>query len=223
MMRTLLFCTSWSDSQERWRTIYGRWIDYYAAGQGPLAFDHAFLIDDASPLLPDDPRVSVIQEGDWPEVLPRIGLYRFSQRLGRGGKYVYPGWWRSYFFSIDLARRYGFDKVVHVECDAFVLSRRLADHLNALDADWTALFCPRYVCAETAIQVICKDHYDEVDAFRADGIDALSGLAAELELPFGNIETQWTGDRYGEYLKEVPADADYACQIRPDMALTPRK
>ena len=220
MMRTLLFCTSWCDSLPGWRELYGRWLDYYASGRGPIAFDHALLIDDASPVLPDDRRVEIIREGEWPESLPKIGLYRFSERLGRSAKFVYPGWWRSYFCSLAVARRYGFSKVVHIEHDAFVLSRRLADHINALNTDWTSLWCPRYICPETAIQVICEDHYHELEAFRSDGIEALAGRAAELELPFSNIETQWTGDRYGEYLQDIPADADYACQVPAGVAVT---
>lgn len=169
--------------------------------------------------MPDDPRVEVIHEGEWPGTLPRIAVYRHEQRLGRSGTYVYPGWWRSYFRSLDFARRYGFDKVVHAECDAYVLSQRLADHINALAIDWTSLWCPRYRCPETAIQVICADQYAEVEKMREGGIDALAGYAAELELPFSNIETKWTGDRYGEYRDDIPSDADYACQVRTDMTL----
>ncbi len=219
MMRTLLFCTSWSDSQQRWRESYCRWLDYYTADSGPIAYDHILLIDDASPILPEDSRVQVIHEGVWPGALPKIAIYRFAQRLGRSAKFVYPGWWRSYFCSLDFAQRYSFQKIVHVEYDAFVFSRRLADHINALAADWTSLWCPHYTCPETCIQVICEDQYHEVAAVRAGSLGELAGLAAELVLPFSNIETQWVGDRYGNYRDDIPAGVDYACQVRADMKL----
>jgi hypothetical protein len=221
-MRTLLFCTSWFDSKQRWHETYGRWLAHYTGDNAPLAYDHVLFIDDASPEAPDDPRVQVINEGEWPEVLPPVALYRHNHRLGRPSLLDYPGWWRSFFCSLEVARRYGFRKIIHAESDAYVLSQRLADHINALDKEWTSMWCPRYVWPETAIQVICDDEYGELQAVHDAGFAALKGRAAEYELPFSNIETRWIGDRYGDYRDDIPADADYACQVRPDMALPPR-
>jgi hypothetical protein len=218
-VRTLLFCTSWFDTARRWHDLYGRWLAYYGAVAPPLNFDHLLFIDDASPILPDDSRVAVIHEDEWPESLPPIAIYRHRERLGRGGALIYPGWWRSFLHSVEFARRYGFDKIVHAECDAFVLSGKLAAHLNALDKDWTGLWCPLYSWPETAIQVICKDEFGELAAMRDAGVDALAGQYAELEMPFSNVETQWIGDRYGEYSSSIPQNADFACQVRVDMAL----
>jgi len=52
-------------------------------GRGLIAFDHVFVIDDGSPVMPDDPRVQIKHEGEWPGTLPRIAVYRHEQRLGR--------------------------------------------------------------------------------------------------------------------------------------------
>jgi hypothetical protein len=220
-MRTLLFCTSWFDSKQLWNNIYGRWLKYNTGAGKPFVFDHLLFIDDASPIAPDDPRVEVIHEDEWPDTLPPVALYRHRERLGRPAMLDYPGWWRSYFRSLDFARRYGFGKIIHAECDAYVLSQRLADHLNALDREWTSLWCPRYVWPETAIQVICQDEFAEMQLMCDAGYQALKGRAAEFELPFSNIETRWTGDRYGDYRNDIPAEADYACQVHPHIILPP--
>lgn len=199
--------------------MYGRWLDYYVTDPVRIDFDHVVLMDDASPALPEEPRLPVVREEQWPATLPKVAIYRFASRLGRSAKFVYPGWWRSFFCALDFARRYHFGKIVHAESDAFVLSRALMDHINALRVDWTALWCPHYICPETAIQVICEDQYGELEALRAEGLDVLAGKAAELVLPFSNIETKWTGDRYGDFCDEIPPEADYACQVRTDMTL----
>ena len=78
----LLFCTSYMDSQDAWKRRYARWVDYYE--KIPLARSATFLIDDASPYLPEDPRLAV--GGDLPAALGPfpVHMHRFANHLGRG-------------------------------------------------------------------------------------------------------------------------------------------
>ena len=218
---TLLFCTSYMDSLEVWRRRYGYWVDYYE--NVPLTRSATFLIDDASPYLPGDTRLAVVDDlAETPCPSP-FHLYQFRDRLGRGSAeegWPHWGWWRSFLFSLTIARRYGCRKIIHIESDAYLLSQPIVDYLNRLDAGWTALWCPRHRMPEGAIQVIAEDQFPAMQHLAETDVrtHAAKGLA-EHYLPFTHIERGFVGNRYGEYRWTVPGYADFACQV--DAAVTP--
>ena len=114
------------ENVDQWRVRARRWLDYHV--QLPLERDAIFIIDDASPYVPDDADVRVIDA--IPASLdpgPAAWLYRFGEREGRTGMRGHRGWWRSFLYSLDIARTLGFDKIVHVESDAYLLSHVVHD------------------------------------------------------------------------------------------------
>jgi len=123
------------------------------------------------------------------------------------------GWWRSFLYSLTIARHYGYSRIVHIESDAYLLSRRIIDYINGIDQGWTVFWCPRYNCPEPALQVIARNQFDAMEAVAARGLDALTGAIAEMTLPFTHIERAFTGNRYGEFRRSIPSYADFACQI----------
>jgi hypothetical protein len=215
-MKTLLFCTSHIASEDEWRQRYQRWISHHAAL--PFACDATFLIDDASPYVPQG-SVTLLDDR-LPDSLQHRGvyLYRFREHLGRRSVTDFPGWLRSFLWSFEIAARFGFEKVVHVESDAYLLSGRLASYLEGLRTGWTALWCPKWEFAETAIQVVCLDRFWAID-WPGARHEQLRGNAPELFLPFTHVEKGFVGDRYGEYAEAIPDDADYAVQVAPAMAV----
>jgi len=216
-MKTLLFCTAYLWHPGKWRSRYHRWLALQR--QIPIDRDAIFLFDDASPHRPDDPDVRVI------DALPRelapggVYLYRFAERLGRDSVTHFPGWWRSFSFSLAVAERYGFEKIVHIESDAFVLSGELVDYMNALESGWTTLWCPLYKFPEPNVQIICADRFADLAAASADAAANGYHLIPEVNLPFTHVEKGFVGDRYGEYQDTIPADADYAAQVKPKMTI----
>ena len=44
-----------------------------------------------------------------------------------------------------------------------------------------------------------------------------SGKCLDLMLPYTTVHKEFIGDRYGEWLSEIPEDADYSCQTTPEM------
>ena len=220
-MRTLLFCTSFSPSVEFWKVRYRRWYDAVKATS--LEFDKALIIDDGSPVLPIWEDCSIINHYDVPllrdEDLYPLSIYHFPDNLGRQGIYIYPGWFRSFMFAVKYARQYGYDKIIHLESDAFLASRRLCNHFNYPTNDWTVLWCPRYNIPETAIQIIGGKALDKYYNLSLCPYSEFEGKAADSEtdawIPFDLIEKKFNGDRYGEYMSSVPKNADYACQIGP--------
>ena len=212
-LKTLLFCTSYFESDTAWSERYRRWLDYYRART--LRRDALFMFDDGSPIAPPARDIATITA--LPDRLepPAEYLYHFPDRLGRVALFDLPGWWRSFFFAFEVARRYGFDKVVHVESDAYILSQKMIEHVNALDRGWTAMWCPRYESPEAAIQIVARDQFDTVGAIAARGVGAMRGVFAERFLPFTSIERGFAGNRYGEYRSRIPEYADFATQVTP--------
>ena len=210
---TLLFCTSYLRDAERWQSRHRPWLTFHRAV--PLSRAATFIVDDASPFVPNDPGIAVLDT--LPPALPAgcdTFFYRFAAHEGRIGLTGHRGWWRSFLFSLTIADAYGFDKIVHVESDAYVLSRPLVDYLNGLASGWTALWCPRYNFPEPALQAIHRDQFPALRAVATRGLDALTQQLAELTLPFTHVERRFAGNRYGEWRSRIPGYADYACQVK---------
>jgi hypothetical protein len=212
--KALLFCTTWADSADLWRLRYGKWLAHVLRSR--LDYAQVLLVDDGSPLQPQIGDLAVIDAERLPADCPstRIVLAHFSNRLGRPATLDYPGWWRSFFFAAQYASKYSFDKIIHIESDAFVLSDALTDYLNATHLGWTALWCPYHGLPETCIQVIGRDQLPAcLGIAREPYAPGYVGRLAETLLPFTQVECCFKGDRYGEYRTELPLDADWASQV----------
>ena len=208
---TLLFCTSYMDSHDAWVRRYSRWMDYYE--RLPLDRCATFLIDDASPFIPTDPRLSMAEELPATLGASTFHLHRFPDHHGQESFKKHWGWWRSFLFSLTIARRYGCRKIIHIESDAFVLSPSMVDYINSRRAGWTTFWCPRYKMPESAIQVIVEDQFPAMQKLAATAVRKLAKKMAEFRLPFTHLNRSFVGDRYGEHLPSIPDEADFACQI----------
>lgn len=209
--KTLVFCTAHVDDETVWDGRYRRWFDAVAASG--LRHATALMVDDGSPALSDWPDVTVLREGQGlATAAPRV-LFHFAENRGRRGLFDFPGWHRSFTFAAEFAGVNGFDKVVHVESDAFVVSQRLRRHIDGLDEGWTAFWCPSHGFPEITIQVMAGAGLAAYRAFCTSVPHAaLVGRPYEEQLPFTAVERGFVGDRYGERLPYVPAEADYAAQ-----------
>lgn len=224
--RSFLFCTSYihpedaDHSAERWR----KWLRYYSGCYRRMGAERVFIIDDGTPR--DDlalPAAVLPADGELPPTLPDGPVvWRFAEHLGRQSLCVFPGWWRSFSFASRLALKYAYDKVIHIESDAYVLSDRLMAYLRETTDGWTALWCPRYDRPESCIQIICRDSLRKLWAYHRAG-PALwfkergTRGFAEYMLPFTHVEKRFQGDRYGESRRDYPQTADFVCQARLEM------
>jgi hypothetical protein len=227
--RTFIFCTTYFDrchpsgSPAR----YQKWLDFYRPRLEAFGAQRLFMVDDGSRA--DEIRIPVqvfaAEERRDCEPPEEVQLYRFSTHLGRLSKGTFPGWWRSFTFAGQLARAYGYQRVIHLESDAFVLSRRLADFIAKAEDGWTVLWCPRWRMPETSAQIIAgssvpvlAELYDRGPDFFAMSRDART--IPEASLPFTRIEQGFMGDRYGEYTSAYPPNADFTAQtsLETDLA-----
>ncbi len=217
-MRTLVYCTAYAPTQLLWERRYRRWVDAILAGG--LNQDQIVLVDDGSPVLPGWPDTDIVtlhdpQDADRVTSTAPVLLLRFPNRLGRATVYDFPGWYRSFACGARYAVAAGFDKVVHIESDAYIVSDRMRDWANATNTGWQAPYSGKYDFPEMAIQVIGPDRLTLFAAWTNRPYDALKDSIHETALPFTNVEKAFFGDRFGEEEFSVPANADFATQVPP--------
>ena len=226
-MKTLIFCTSYFDTEELYQKRYQKWIDYY--NHHPFTKDkHMYLIDDCSNLeLITDTEIHTIKEDqlDALQEVNKINLYSFHDRKGLNWSHNSAnneGWWRSFCASLEIAEEYNYEKIVRIEADAFLISKRVFDHIDNLNTGWTAFWANKYYFPESCIQVICKDQFDSFREFTSCGYHELSkkGLAEKI-IPFTHIERKFIGDRYGEKSDKQMEGLDYFCQTKLDTIISP--
>jgi hypothetical protein len=211
---TLVFCTSYIAGQGEWVARYESWLDHRAA----LPFDRTLfcMIDDASPYLPDQGKVQTIESGQpVPTPLARPLMVRFQNGLGCSADDHYPGWWRSFLFSVLVAGNYRCRKIVHTDSNAYVLTLRIVEFINRRDSGWTSFWCPRWNYPETGIQVVCEDQSGAMHDLWDAGWEQFTGQYAERGLPFTDVVRDPSSNRYGELRTKIPGFADFAMQASP--------
>jgi hypothetical protein len=199
-MRSFIFCTSALNGNADNHSIrrYRRWINHYSRILPEVGADRLFLIDDGGK--EKDVSFEIIG-GNLHDILQdQVYLYRFPASLGRKNPVEFPGWWRSFLFSIEIAEKYGYQRMIHIESDFFVLSQRLRSFIRDIDRGWTSMYSYFYEWPESGIQIICEDAFDSFREIKRQLFSkGYSWKAyAEMTLPFTNICKDFNGDRLGE-------------------------
>jgi hypothetical protein len=177
------------------------------------------MVDDGSATLPGWPRLRV-ESGDDLGDAARVGrhdgplLFHFMHNMGRAAIYDFPGWHRSFAFGALYAEANGFDRVIHLESDAFLISERAQDYFRNFRDGWAALWCERFEFPDIAFQVVAGEQLRALAAFARLPYDRMRHEVHEWALPLTHVERGLTGDRYGEDTEQVPAEADYAGQVQ---------
>ncbi|USX18250.1 hypothetical protein NHH82_20555 [Oxalobacteraceae bacterium OTU3REALA1] len=233
-MKSIIFCTSYIRDAAAWETRYKRWLDYYQ--DFPLDVVKRLMIDDGSPYLPPADVIKTVSNTAPLASLEEENLIiRFDDNLGRQSIKDYPGWWRSFLHSVEVARELGADKIIHIESDAYILSPRLRDFLDQTSTGWHVLWTQHNNFPETAIQVICRDQFEIFEDFKQKNPTLHFPDMAEHMLPFTAVNKEFKGDRYSELKRnrgifkskkfnslpifkldffnvQVPEDADFVTQ-----------
>jgi hypothetical protein len=213
-MRTLVFCTSYAATPSVWETRYRLWLE----GVQALGADQVLMVDDGSEMLPGWPGLQ-LYSGDTIAEAFTVGaraplmMYHFTRRLGRVDTLNFPGWHRSFVFAALFAEANGFDRVIHIESDAFLLTEAARQSLITYADGWAALHAPQFDMPESAVQVAVGSGLRVLAAFARQPYDALIGQPHERLMPFTHIAHGLKGARIGEIPGEIPADLDYAAQV----------
>jgi len=211
MLKTLLFTTSFCSDHKTWQERNRKWLDFITAS--PLNYDQLLILDDHSPVLPEWDDVAVLLAPFDNEPFVKNALISFKENLGRPSLLDYPGWYRSYSFAAKYAYKFGYQKVIHIESDAFVLSKQMYDYINNINSGWIAFWCDLHQFPENAIQVICEDEIYNFYKAVEKPYSHFKDKDIERMLPYTKIERSFIGDRYSEYTDIIPVNADYACQV----------
>ena len=215
MSRTLVFCTSFAHTEAVWTNRYRLWVN--AVQYSEIEHEHILLVDDASPVLPNWPDTGITNRLAESTTSAPVSIFRFDKRLGRQGRTVYPGWYRSFCFAARFAEAHGFDRAIHIESDGFIISRRMQHHINSIIDDWVAPAILSHDMPESAIQVMAGTGLRSFIDFAKKPYSESVGSEAENFIPFTRIERAFIGSRYGETLHYVPRDADFVTQTNPSM------
>ena len=211
---TFLFCTSYIENNNILKNRYKKWYDHYRR----LTAYPIFIIDDNSPFSLEDANWMNFDASKCDESL--ANFHAFKTHLGRVNMHNFPGWFRSFVYSVEIARKFRFKRIIHIESDLFILKRGLFEDLKNINSGWNVFWSAKYNMPETALQVICEDQFDSVintyGNYQEMNKDA---QAIEKILPFTNIIKNYSGDRYGENRNLVEDFMDYYAQFPVNMKI----
>lgn len=220
MTKTLIFCTSYAEIIHNWNFRYKYWIDYII--KSDLVYDQLIIVDDGSSALPSWENVPVYRIGNIPQIAMRESIHRFEQRLGvlPGTDTPFPGWYRSFGYAIKYALSEGFDRVIHIESDAYLITDRAITYFNNQYSGWITLWCKSHNWPESTLQIVNSEYLEIADNFFSVPYqDHVNNVLQPIEkaLPIQGVNRTLVGDRYGEIGESVPFGADYVSQVRWDL------
>lgn len=211
--RTLVFCTSWVNSEAAWLSKHRVWLDHIT--NSPLQYEKIMIFDDASPVTPTWDDVDVQRDIDLVDPSCGASIFTFADRLGRVGNFNYAGWYRSFSTAIRWAHSKGFSRVIHIEVDAFLITDAAFAWVNQCVAGWESVWCEKYKFPEMAIQVIAGPEMETAHRLFSQNYDWLCGRCHENLLPFTSIEKSLKGDRDESATQNVRDDYDWVTQVEP--------
>jgi len=216
--KTLLFCTSYFETEELYYLRYKKWVSYYLSLDFTKDKD-VFMLDDHSNLDVADNLYNLI-EGEITEKtkIEKMNFFRFGERWGGNHTANHAGWYRSFLFALDIADVLGYEKIIHIESDLYLLTPKICEHIDNLNSGWASFRCPTYKFPESSLQVINKDNFGKFRNFKgeleAKGLDNLAGQCVEWLLPLSKVEEGFIGDRYGERGAKQTEEMDFYAQAR---------
>jgi hypothetical protein len=218
-IKTLLFCTSFFDNKNVLDKRYKKWLDYY--NNSNLIFDQCLIIDDGSPIIPKWNDISIITKENNLDIQPnnKTIFVHFDNNLGRLNVRNYPGWYRSFKFAAKYAKKFNFEKIIHIESDAYIISDKCFNVINTLHEGWNTFWCSEHNFPESSIQIIGKDKINSFHNFTNQNYEKFIDNSIECFIPFTNIIKNLKGGRYGENYKTLPDNIDFCCQFLEEWSI----
>lgn len=149
---------------------------------------------------------------------PQIKLI-YHPHLERGQFHDYLPCWRT-THDWRIAIDDGFEKIICVDDDAFILSRRLIDHVRSLESGWESMWCPRWNFPECGLHVLCKDSFPKYFQYLTIPYSERNKTGSLIEnvLPY-TPNKEFNCDRWGETRdpQRSGMDAYFQCPVDIEM------
>ena len=209
-MKTLLFAPMWLDAEDR-LTRNLKWLDFYTSDiKEKLGINGIFFVDNAS----SQENIDIIKSKH-----PDVVIHRCTEFMPRASHREYPYWYRAFRIAAQYAQDNGYDKIVHIDTDVYVLSDKICTYIKSLDAGWNTFWCARHNFPESTFQIIGKDKIQEMKEWMTVGYLKHYPCDAENVIPFTNVNKSFKGDRYGETNEKQKPDMAYYCQCPNEIML----
>jgi hypothetical protein len=219
------------------------WLDFYLLRLDLLGCDNVIIPDDGSNYkyihilqsyykdifvivdlvkASDDPFTEFYNIPDIELEKGKIYWLRFPNNLGRPLHCIVAGWWRSFSFMSVFAYENQIEKLIHLESDCYILTKKLYDWLNKGGVLWECLFARQYGYPETMIQIIpCQSYWKIRPYYKANKSFFFKERYADSEyIPEKTLLFDWVekwlfkGDRYGQdWCQNIPENIDWIANI----------
>lgn len=168
-----------------------RYLEYYARIEKEIGFDQIFLFDNAS-------TEDSIQKLGSSTIAANIDLLRFRERLERGpGPHDYPYCWRA-LYAIREIINLGFEKIISIDSDGFVLTKRLAEFIRKSDNGWVSFWCENGKHPESSLHILNRNAFPIFQNYTRTPWEDRVGVMMETDLPFTDVRQEFRCGRFGE-------------------------
>lgn len=210
---------SWAGT-EAYRQKTAKFLEYYSQPEvmealGLQSTKDIWIVDNASTPTQDYFLSKLIEKNkrsDWD-----YRWKRYPKHYGRPSHLDYLYCWRALYFGRDLFQEHDYDKVIHMNNDSFILSKKYAEHIRDLKSGWIMPYCPQFNFPECDINIYTKDS-EEYWNLTGKPYKHWNNRAMENVLRSAGtiVEKQWIGDRYWQKdpkVVDIPKNADFATQV----------
>lgn len=193
-----------------------KYLTYYSEFQKDLGVDQIYVSDNGGngsqifPLLNHFPDIELIRH-------PHL------MRGEPGPVFDYLPCWRA-FYDYKKVIADGFEKIIIMDDDAYILSDCLMNYVRDLESGWTTLWCPTFNFPESALSILCKDAFPRYEEFTREPYwnKNKSIIPFENLIPYTTINHNFNCDRWGETRAPQTAEMDAYFQCPADLHLIPK-
>lgn len=209
-----------SAKTEDYRKKTAKFLEYYSQPEvlealGLESTKDIWIIDNASKFQEDYLLGEEIRKNQ-PYTYWNYSWKRYHKYYDRPSHLSYSYCWRALYFGRELFQEYDYDKILHLNNDSFLLSKNIMKHIkNIPNGKAWMPYCPKHNFPECDINVYTKD-FEGYWELTAKPYAFWTGQAMEnvLKKYKWDVEKNWIGDRWAEYPKDIPPNADFATQVR---------
>ena len=146
----------------------------------------------------------------------KVNVIRFAQHLPKGEGFLdYPYCWRALWFVRYLVEN-GYEKIINLDTDCYIASKRLLDHIHAGTQGWEAFWIPKYRFPSSECHIINPHGIQDFMHYTNESWKSKVGQLMEDALPFTYVNRWFKIDRFGEDKTPQTPDMDGYFQAKPD-------